>query len=98
MHHLANLTALHNQRRLHTLTHTDQIVVDSRDSQQTGDGSVRLVEVAIAQDDVVHTLIHTLLGLLTEVVERLAQSAFTLRNLKENGQLLGVETLIADIT
>ena len=34
VHHLANLTALHNQGRLHTLTHANQIVVNSTYSQQ----------------------------------------------------------------
>ena len=59
VHHLANLTTLHNQRRLHTLTHANQIVMDSRDSQQRRYRRMRLVDVAIAQDDVVHTFIHT---------------------------------------
>ena len=98
VHHLTDLAALHNQCRLHTLTHTNQIVVDCRDSQKTGNRSVCLVEVAIAQDDVVHTFIDTLLSFLAEIVECLAKSAFTLRYLKENGQLLGVETLVADVT
>ena len=59
---------------------------------------MRLVEVAIAQDDVVHTFIDTLLSFLTKVFKCLAKSALTLCYLKENGQLLGVETLVADVT
>ena len=34
MHRLANLTALHDERRLHALAHRNQIVMDGRDSQQ----------------------------------------------------------------
>ena len=59
---------------------------------------MRLVEVAVAQDDVVHTLVYTGFSLMTQVVECLAQTFLTLRYLEEDRQLLGVEALIADVT
>ena len=98
MHHLANLTALHDESSLYSLAHADEIVVDSRDSQQTRNSSVRLVKVAIAQNDVVHSFIDTLLCLLAEIFESLAKSALPLCYFKENGQLLRLESLVADVT
>ena len=64
MHSLANLSALYYQGCLHTLAHTYQMVVYSRNSQQRWNCSVHFVNVAIAQDNVVHTFINTLLCLL----------------------------------
>ncbi len=34
MHRLANLAALHDERRLHTLADTDEMVMDGTDGQQ----------------------------------------------------------------
>ena len=98
VHHLANLTALNNQGCLHTLTHADQIMVNSADGQQRWDGCMLLVEVAVAQDNVVNTLIYTGFSLMTQVVECLTKSFLALCYLKENRQLLGVEALVADVT
>ena len=39
---------------------------------------MRLVDVAIAQDDIVHALIHARLCLMAQVVERLSQALFAL--------------------
>ena len=84
MHHFANLTTLHNQGGLHALTNANQIVVDSRNSQQRWDGGMMLIDIAVAQDDVVHTFINALLSLLAKVFESLTKSALTLCHLKEN--------------
>ena len=109
MHHLTDLTALHNQRRLHTFTYTNQVVVDSRNSQQTGDGGMGIVQISVAQNNVVHTLIDTGFGLVAQVVKRLAQTILvcfivhlaaallTLSHLKHDRQLLGVKALVADV-
>ena len=98
MHHLTNFATLYNQGSLHTLTHAYQIVVDSRDGQQRGDGSVHVVDVAVAEDNVVHTLVHAGLGLMTQIVQCLAQAFLALLHIKENGQFLGIESFIANVT
>ena len=59
---------------------------------------MRLVQVAIAQDNIVHTLVYTGFCLVAQVVERLTQTFLALRYLKEDRQLLGVEALVADVT
>ena len=84
MHHLANLAALHYQRRLHTLAYADQVVVNSRDRQQRRDGRMRLVDVAVTEDDVVDPFVHAPLSFMAEVVECLAQSLFTLLDIEED--------------
>ena len=84
VHRLTNLTALHNQRRLHTLTHADQIVMHSRDSQQRRNRGMLIVDVAITQDDVVHALVHAGFSLMAKVVESLSKTLFALFNIKKN--------------
>ena len=84
MHRLTNLTALNDQRRLHAFTYTDQVMVHGADGQKARYSGVLLVDVAIGKDDVVYTLVHTLLSLLTKVVESLTESLFAFRNLEEH--------------
>ena len=98
VHYLANLTALNNQSCLHTLTYANQVVVNSTNGQQRWDGGMGIVQVAVAQDNVVHTLIYTGFGLVAQVVQSLAQAFLTLGHLKHDRQLLGVEALVADVT
>ena len=98
VHYLANLTALNNQSCLHTLTYANQVVVNSTNGQQRWDGGMGIVQVAVAQDNVVHTLIYTGFGLVAQVVKSLAQAFLTLGHLKHDRQLLGVEALVADVT
>ena len=57
-----------------------------------------LVDVAVREDDVVYTLVNAGLGILTELVQSLTQAFLTFLNIEEDGQLLGVESLIADVT
>ena len=98
VHSLANLTALNNQSCLHTLTYANQVVVNSTNGQQRWDGGMLIVEVAIREDDVVHTLIHTCLSIVAEVIECLPQTFLALCYLEEDGQFLGVKALVADVT
>ena len=73
-------------------------MVNGRNSQQRWDGGVRLVQVAVAQNNVVYTLVYTGFGLMAQVVKRLAQAFLTFCHLKHDRQLLGVKALIADVT
>ena len=66
MHRLTNLTTLNNQRRLHTLTHTNQIVVNSTHSQQGWDSRMIGIHITVGKDDIVVTLVHALLCIMTE--------------------------------
>ena len=95
MHHLANLTALHNQRRLNTLAHTDEIVVDGRDCQQRRNSRTSLVDVAVGEDDVAHAFVHTVLGFLAELVERFAQPFLALFDVEEHRKFLRLESFIS---
>ena len=85
VHHLANLTALNNQGCLHTLTHANQVVVNSTHSQQRWDSGMRLVEVAIAQNNIVHALIYAGFGLMAEVIESLSKTFLTFSYLEYDG-------------
>ena len=98
MHGLANLTALNNQGCLYALAHADQIVVNSTYSQQRWDGSMLVINIAVREDDVVDTLVNTCLGILAELVQGLAETFLAFLYIEEDGQLLGVESLISDIT
>ena len=98
MHHLANLAALHYQRRLHALAHADEVVVNRRDRQQAWNRCMRLVDVAVTEDDVVDPFVHAPLCLMAEVLYRLAQSLFTLLDIEEDRKLLRLESLIPYIT
>ena len=71
MHYLANLAALNDQSCLYALSYANQIVVNGRNSQQRWDGGVRLVQVSVAQNNVVYTLVYTGFSLMAQVVERL---------------------------
>ena len=97
VHHLTNLTALHNQSGLHTLLHTDEVMMHRTHRQQARDGSTLLVDVSIGKDDVVHALIDRCLSLLAEVFDGLTQSAGALLDVEQHGELLGLEALVADV-
>ena len=55
------------------------------------------VDVAVAEDDVVHPLIHRCLGSMAEVVESLTKTACTPPDIEEHSQLARLETLVTDI-
>ena len=97
MHGLAYLTAFHDEGGLHTLADADQIVMDGTYSQQRGDGGMRLVNIPVAEDDVVHSLVHTVLCLMTEIVQRLAQSFFSFLDVEEYREFLCLESFVADV-
>ena len=97
MHRLAYLARLHDEGRLHALAHADEVVVYGRDGQQRGDGHVRLIGLAVGEDDVVVALVHRFLRPAAEVVERLAQAVAAFCSVEEDGQLDGVEALVADV-
>ena len=66
MHRLTNLTTLNNQRRLHTLTYTDEVVVNSRNCQQGWDSRMIGIHITVGKNDIVVTLVHALLRIMTE--------------------------------
>ena len=57
-----------------------------------------LVDVAIREDDVVHTLVNAGLSILTQLIECLTESLLAFLDVEEDGQFLRVESLIADVT
>ena len=57
-----------------------------------------IVNITVGEDDVVHTLVHAPLCLMTEVVDRLAQAFLALLRVKDDGKLLRLEPLIPYIT
>ena len=57
-----------------------------------------LIDIAVRENNVVYPLVHTGLGLMTQVVQCLTQAFLALTHFEENGELLGVESLIADVT
>ena len=94
MHRLAYLAALHDESRLHTLAYADEVVVYGRNGKQRWDGSMLLVNVAVREDDVVHTLVNRFLCFVTEVVKCLAKSFLALLHFKEYSEFLCLETFI----
>ena len=97
VHGLANFSALHDQRRLHAFAYGNQVMVYGADGQQRRDGGMLLVNVAVGENDVVHALVHAALGFVTEAVQRLLQSFRPLFRIEEHGELLCLESLIADV-
>ena len=95
MHHLANLAALHNKRSLHTLTHSNQVVVHSTDCQQRGNGCVLRIDLSSTQNDIVYPLIHTIGRFLAKRIKGATQATLSLLYLKENRQFDGLKTFIA---
>ena len=82
MHRLANLATLHDKSRLHTLAHTNQIVVYGRDSQERRDttspdlsqGGEFLADFlfAVGENDVIVAIIHSLLCIFTQLIKGIA--------------------------
>ena len=54
-----------------------------------------LIDIAVAEDDVVVAVVDAAFGLLAECIERLAQSVFALAALKQHRQLDCVKSLVA---
>ena len=92
MHGLMNLARLHNQCRLDTLAHTDQIVMHGTHCQKTRYCHMLLIHVTVSQDDVVVSFIYRLLSTLAELVERRLQVVG-----EKHRQLDGVEAFVANI-
>ena len=97
MHHLANLTALYDKGGLHTLADGNQVMMNGAHCEQRRNGCVLLIDIAVAEDDVVVAVVDAAFGLLAECIERLAQSVFALAALKQHRQLDGVKSLVAYI-
>ena len=97
MHGLPYLAALHDERRLDALLRLDQVMVDGADGQQRRYGGMGFVKSPVAEDDVVDAAVHGRLGLAAEAVQGLLQPGLSLRFLEQDGQDLGVETLVADV-
>ncbi len=97
MHHLPDLARLDNQGCLHALAHRDEVVVDGTHGQQGWYGDMGLIDIAVAEDDVVVAFVDALLGIMAQAVESIAQARFALPCLKEDGQLDGVEALVTDV-
>ena len=55
------------------------------------------VNVSVAENDVVDAFIHAVLSLLTQFIERTAESAFAFLYVKEDRELCGVESLVTDV-
>ena len=76
MHHFAYLATLDNQSSLHTLAHTDQMMMHGRDGQQRWDEEL-LVEGSflgrrfnlVGENDVVEAFIDSLFRIFAETVE-----------------------------
>ena len=56
-----------------------------------------LIDIAVAEDDVVVAVVDAAFGLLAECIERLAQSVLALAAFKQHRQFDGVESLVAYI-
>ena len=97
VHSLTDFTALNDKSRLHTLSDRDEVVVNSRDSQQRRNGSMCLIHVTVAENNIVVTIIHTSLSVLAQLVESVAQSFLALCTFEENRQFDGIESLVSDV-
>ena len=64
MHHLANFTTLNNKSCLHTLSNRYEIMMNGTHSKQRRNGNMLFVNIPITKDDVVVTILDTLLGFL----------------------------------
>ena len=98
MHHLADLTALNDQSCLYTLTHIDEIMMDSTHCEQGGNSHMVAVGATVGEDNIVESVIDALLGFMTELVDSIVQADAALRGIEEDGQLHGVKALVADVT
>ena len=58
MHHLANLAALHDEGGLNSFLYRDEIMMHRTYRQQTWNGCTLFVDVAVAEDDVIHPFVH----------------------------------------
>ncbi len=57
-----------------------------------------LVNVAVREDDIVHTAVNALLCLLAEILKSSLKTSLTLLYLEEDRKLNGLEALVADVT
>ena len=57
-----------------------------------------VVDVAIAQDNIIYTLVNARLGLVAEVIQSLTQTLFTFIYIEKDREFLCVESLITDVT
>ena len=97
MHCLTYLTALDDKGCLHTLADRDKVMMNGRYGQQRRDGGMSLIDVAVAENDVVIAVVNTAFGVLAQLVESVAESFLALGTLEEDRQFHGVETLIANV-
>lgn len=73
MHHFTDLTALHDQGGLHTFANLDEIMVNGTHSQQRRDGYMLIIGITVREDDIVVTVIHALLSIVTKSGDSLTQ-------------------------
>ena len=95
VHHLTYLARFYYEGCLHTFLHRDEVVVYGADSEQRRYGGMCRVDVTVREDDVVNTIVHTLLSFLAELVNGSPESALALAYIEQHGQFLGLETLVA---
>ena len=85
VHGLAYFAALDYESCLNTFPDTYEVMVYGTHSQQRGNCRMPVVDITVAEDDVVHTIIYTLLCIMTEVVECPSQSLLTTFALEQHG-------------
>ncbi|CCZ13167.1 putative uncharacterized protein [Prevotella sp. CAG:487] len=95
MHHLAYLTALHDERGLHSLLHGYEVMVHGTHRKERRDGCMRGVHSAVGEYDIVSPLVHRRLRLTAQTAERGVQGCFSALRTEYSRQLNGVESLVA---
>ena len=95
VHHFAYFARFHYQGCLNALLHRYQIVVHRTDGEQRRYGGMAGIDVAVAEDDVVHAAIHAFLGTVAEFVDGVAKPAFALADVEHHGQFLSFKTFIS---
>ena len=97
MHHLTDFTTLDNQSRLNSFLYRNQIMMDSTYSNKRRDGCMTVIDVAVGQDNIVDSTIHTCFSLFAQLVDTRSHTGFAFRFIKEDGKFFCVESFVSDV-
>ncbi len=74
MHHFAHFTGFYDECGLYPFLYGDQMMMNGTDCQQRWDGRQFLIDIFIAQDDIIYSFFYRLLGLFAELIQRFFQA------------------------
>ena len=97
MHNLAGIGSLDDKGSLNALFVLDEVMVYSRSGKQRRNGRMLSIDIAVAEHNVVATLIYSLFSLKAKALDALPQALGAIFHSKSHFHLASVEAFVTEV-